>query len=270
VYVLNPRSGYWASVDLLENGVATGDFVSVICIDLTSVYECVPQLGILPGDTIVAFYQDPSNHSDSAMVSIKVGIGGGGTPPSQQSTTMFVDGEGNEVANYTDADLVYVKVIDPSHSGASLLANAVEIEGVEYDLTPYGGTDTFITEGLDLGLSAGDTVTATYVDPTDLTDTSSDTITVIASVLVVDSFYAGPNPFETEVTFGYAGTGVASTMSVCVYDLAGAVVWETTQTDVSEITWDGAGLANGAYIYTIVATDGTNTFDGIGKVFVNR
>jgi len=97
LYILNPRSGRWAAVDLLETGVATGDFVSVICIDLMGVYECVPQLGVIPGDTIVAFYQDPSNHSDSAMISIKVGIGGGGTPPSQQSTTMFVDAEGNEV-----------------------------------------------------------------------------------------------------------------------------------------------------------------------------
>ena len=270
VYVLNPRSGHWASVDLLETGVATGDFVSVICIDLTAVYECVPQLGVLPGDTLVAFYQDPSNHSDSAMISIKIGIGGGGTPPSQQSTTMFVDAQGNEVANYTDADMVYVKVIDPSHAGATLLASAVEIDGIEYDVTPFGATATFITAGLDLGLAAGDTITATYVDPTDLTDTSADTITVIASVLAIDSFYAGPNPFETEVTFGFNGTGVASTMSVTIYNLAGGVVYKTTQTDVTEITWDGAGLANGAYIYAITATDGTNTFTGNGKVFINR
>jgi hypothetical protein len=271
LYVLNPRSGQWASVDLLETGASTGDFVSVTCIDLTSVYECVPTLGVLPGDTIVAFYQDPSNHSDSAMISIKVGIGGGGTPPSQQSTTMFVDASGNEVANYTDADMVYVKVIDPSHAGATLLANAVEIDGVEYDLTPSGSAaDTFITDGLDLGLSAGDSITATYTDPTDTTDTSSDTISIIASVLDVEDFYAGPNPFDTEVTFGYNGTGIASTMSVAVYNLAGGLVWETTQTDVSEITWDGAGCANGAYIYMIRATDGTNTFDGNGKVFINR
>jgi len=67
VYVLNPRSGFWAAVDLLETGPATGDFVSVICIDLMAVYECVPQLGVLPGDTLLAFYQDPSNHSDNAM-----------------------------------------------------------------------------------------------------------------------------------------------------------------------------------------------------------
>ncbi|MFC2095941.1 T9SS type A sorting domain-containing protein [Candidatus Bipolaricaulota bacterium] len=270
LYVLNPSNGRWAAVDLLETGVATGVFVSVICIDLTSVYECVPQLGALPGDTIIAFYQDPSNHSDNAMISIKVGIGGGGTPPSQQSTTMFVDADGSEVANYTDADTVYVKVIDPSHAGAALLASAVEIGGVQYDVTPFGAAATFITEGLDLGLTAGDDVTATYVDPTDQTDTSADTITVIASVLVVDSFYAGPNPFEGEATFGFNGTGIATTMTVSIYNLAGGLVWETTQTDVSEITWDGAGFANGAYLYVITATDGTNTFNGQGKVFINR
>jgi len=275
LYVLNPRNGRWAPVDLLETGSATGDFVSVTCIDLVDVYECVPQLGVLPGDTLVAFYQDPSNHSDSAMISIKVGIGGGGTPPSQQSTTMFVDAEGNEVANYNDAALVYVKVIDPSHAGATLLALAVEIDGADYDLTPMGDAASFITAGLDLGLAAGGSITAEYTDPTDQTDTSADTITVIASVLAVDSFYAGPNPFETEVTFGFNGTGVASTMSVAIYSLAGDLLWETTQTDVSEITWDGAAgggkpLANGCYIYVITTTDGTNTFTDKGKVFVDR
>jgi len=270
VYVLNPRSGHWASLDLLETGVATGDFVSVICIDLTSVYAAVPSLGVLPGDTLLAFYQDPSNHSDSAMISIKVGIGGGGTPPSQQSTTMFVDAEGNEVANYNDADTAYVRVIDPSHAGATLLANAVEIDGVDYNVTPFGAADTFITAGLDLGLAAGDEITATYTDPTDSTDTSADTITIIASVLSIDSFYAGPNPFDAEVTFGFNGTGIATTMSVAIYDLAGGLVWETTLTNVSEITWDGAGLANGCYIYVITATDGTNTFSDTDKVFINR
>ncbi|MCK5827904.1 T9SS type A sorting domain-containing protein [Candidatus Bipolaricaulota bacterium] len=271
VYVLNPRSGYWASVDLLETGVATGDFVSISCIDLTSVYECVPQLGVLPGDTLVAFYQDPSNHSDSAMISIKVGVGGGSTPPSQMSTTMFVDASGNEVANYNDTDTVYVKVVDPSHAGATLLANAVEIDGIEYDLTPFGAADTFMTTGLDLGIEAGATITATYVDPTDPTDSTADTITVIASELVIESFYAGPNPFDAEVTFGYIGSGIATTMTVTVYDLAGGLVWESTQTDVTEITWDGAGLSNGAYIFTITATDGTNNAGPFtGKLFINR
>ena len=277
VYVLNPRNGYWAPLDVLETGIATGDFVSVTCIDLVDVYECVPSLGVLPGDTLVAFYQDPSNHSDNAMISIKVGIGGAGTPPSQQSTTMFVDAAGNEVADYTDADLIYVKVIDPSHTGAETLENAVEIDGQAFSVVRLEGApnDTFITAGLDLGAAAGDTITATYEDPTDPTDTSSDTITIVASVLAVDEFYAAPNPFDDEAAFGYTGSGIASVMSVAVYDLTGTMVWSDEQTNVSEIVWNGTNdagvaLANGAYLYTITATDGTNTFHGKGLVFVNR
>jgi hypothetical protein len=283
VYVLNPRSGFWAPIDLLENGVATGDFVSVICVDLVSVYTCVPTLFALPGDTIVAFYQDPSNHSDSAMISVKVGIGGGGTPPSQQSTTTFTNATGAAVVNYTDADLVYVKVVDPSHAGATTLANAVTIGTQTYGLTPLAGgatNDTFITAGLDLNLTAGTTITATYKDPTDPTDTSSKTITVVASKLVVTSFYAGPNPSAGDVTFGYKGSGIATLMTVKVYDLAGHLVWANELANVTKIVWNGkddggAYVANGAYIYMLTAKDGTDTFSsttpgGKGTVFINR
>jgi hypothetical protein len=72
-YILNPRSGYWAALDLLETGVASGDFVSVICVDLVNVYTCVPSLGAVPGDTILAAYTDPSNRSDTAWIAAKVG-----------------------------------------------------------------------------------------------------------------------------------------------------------------------------------------------------
>ncbi len=278
IYVMNPRSGMWAALDLLENGVATGDFVSVICVDLTSVYQgCVPTLQVLPGDTIVAVYQDPSNHSDSAWIAVKVGIGGGGTPPTQQSSTSFVDSAGVAVTNYTDADTIYVKVVDPSHAGATVLANAVEIGVDKYDLAPLAGAqnDTFITAGLSLALVAGEQITATYTDPTDPTDQSSDTITIIASELDVDRFYASPNPFDGETTFGYEGSGIASVFSVAVYDLAGKIVWSEELANVTGIEWDGtdeggAMLANGGYIYVITATDGTNTFNGKGTVFINR
>jgi hypothetical protein len=277
VYVLNPRSGFWAPLDLMETGVATGDFVSVICVDLANVYTCVPTLGALPGDTIVAFYQDPSNHSDSAMISVKVGVGGGTTPPSQASVTTFTNATGVAQVNYTDADLVYVKVVDPSHAGATTLANAVTIGTVTYSLAPLAGAtnDTFITTGLDLNLTAGATVTATYKDPTDPTDTSTDTITIIASKLDVTSFYATPVPSAGDVTFAYKGSGIASVMSVAVYDLAGHVVWASELANVTKIVWNGkddggAFVANGAYIYQVTATDGTDTFDGKGTLFINR
>ena len=273
LYVLNPRNGRWAAVDLLETGVATGDFVSVTCIDLVDVYTCVPTLGVLPGDTIIAAYQDPTNHSDSAWISVKVGIGGSITPPSQASSTIFVDSEGNEVTSYTDTDDVYVKVIDPSKAGAAEILDAVEINGTSYDLAPLAGaaTDTFITDAI-TGLGVG-TFTATYTDPTDPTDTSSDTIDIVASELTVDSFYAGPSPFDTEVTFGYNGTGTAETFVVTVYDLSGHQVWTSgTKANVTRVTWDGAGQANGGYIYVATLTgfadDASKTYKG--TVFINK
>jgi len=282
VYVLNPRTGLWAAVDLLETGTATGDFVSVICVDLVSQYVNVPTLGVIPGDTIIAVYQDPSNHSDSAWVCIKVGCGGGGTPPGQASTTKFADASGSVVTQYTDADSVYVKVVDPSHAGAASLLAAVEIDGSNFDLAPLTGatTDTFITAAISmtaLGVGAGDSITATYTDPVDPTDSSSDTVSIIASVLDVTGVIAKPNPFDTDTTFAFAdgSTGLADTFSVSVYDLAGHAVWTYVATNANEIVWDGtneagASLANGPYIFVAVASDGTDTFTYKGTVFIKQ
>jgi len=275
LYVANLRNGRWAPIDLLETGISTGTFVSVICINLIDVHGCVPTLGALPGDTIVAVYQDPSNHSDSAWISIKVGIGGGGTPPTQASTTTFVDGEGAEVTSYAETDLVYVRVADSSHT-ARLLVGALTIEGEAFDLAAVTTeSGVYATGGITLDLLAGESITATYTDPTDPTDTSSDTIPIIASALDVVSFIATPNPFDGETEFTYEGSDVASVMSVMVYDLAGKIVWAEELANVTGIVWDGTdeagnSLANGGYIYVITATDGTNTFNGKGTVFVNR
>lgn len=278
LYILNPRNGRWAIVDFLETGVDTGDFVSATCIDLTSQYDCVPTLGMKPGDTIIAVYQDPSNHADSAWISIKVGIGGASM--AQASSTLFVDAEGNKIESYFESDDVYAKVVDLSHVGESQLLGAVSISGKTYDLTPLAGeqSDTFITEAIsmsDLGAKAGDTLTATYIDPTDPADTSSATTQVTASALSVTNFYAGPNPFSATVDFAYHGTGIARTFSVAVYDLSGHLVWNDEATNVSKVTWDGTNqrgstVANGAYIYVVMATDGMHTFRSKGTVFINR
>jgi len=279
LYILNPRTGNWQYVDLLENGVASGDFVSTTCIDLVSQYAAVPTLGVNPGDTIIAVYQDPSNHSDSAWISIKVGCGGGGTPPGQASTTDFVDSEGNTVANYTDADDAYVKVIDPSHAGADTLTG-LEVEGIAYDLSYLEGenTDTFITEAIpmaDLGAVAGDEITANYTDATDPLDSSWDTVPIISSELEWESFIAKPNPFSDEVTFTFEGAGIPETFAVTVYNMSGHLVWSEELANVTEIVWDGTNeagmpLANGPYIYVAMITDGTDTYTGKGKVFINK
>ena len=135
--------------------------------------------------------------------------------------------------------------------------------------------------GLDIQLTAGESVTVTYTDPNDSADTDSATATVIASELNVTGFYAGPNPFDDEVAFAYDGSGIATTFSVEVYDLAGHLVWAKTEANTALVVWTGVNqsgdtLANGAYIYVITATDGTNTFDqsttdsAKGLVFINR
>ncbi|MBE0636302.1 hypothetical protein IH601_09920 [Candidatus Bipolaricaulota bacterium] len=276
LYILNPGSGRWAAVDLLETGPASGTFVSVICVDFVNVYECVPNLDVWPGDTLIAVYQDPSNHSDVAWASIKVGLGGAAPAQGTGSTTQFVDAEGHDVETYSDADLVFVKVIDSSHAGATLLANAVDVAGLKYDLQSLGTGGQFMTAALELNLVAGQTIAATYTDPTNPLDSSSDTVAVVSSGLTIDAFVASPTPFDVDVTFSYIGTGVASTMSITIYDLRGTLVQELEASNTTEITWDGtkgarcSPVANGAYIYVVVASDGTNSFTQRGTVFVNR
>ena len=274
LYVLNPRNGRWAPVDLLETAVDSGEFVSVICIDLVSRYDCVPALGVLPGDTIIAVYQDPSNHSDVAWISIKVGIGGAVV---SGSSTSFVDAEGNDVAAYIEGDPIFVKVFDPSISDAGTLADAVTVDGETYDLKPLAGAPagTFVTDELMLAAIAGDTLTATYVDPSDPSDSSSDTVTIVETELHVDRFYASPTPFDDVVTFGYAGTGMAESLLVSVFDIAGNLIWTGEEANVLSIDWDGRNedgdlMANGAYIYVIAAAGGENRFNGKDTLFILR
>ncbi|MBE0636170.1 hypothetical protein IH601_09250 [Candidatus Bipolaricaulota bacterium] len=274
LYILNPRNGRWAPVDLLETGVDTGTFVSVSCIDLVNAYDCAPSLGVLPGDTLIAVYNDPSNHSDVAWISIKVGIGGA---MALGSSTSFVDADGIPVAAYVEGELIYVKVIDTSIADAGSLQDAVVIDNVAYDLVPVAGADagTFMTPAIDLNLIAGRELTATYVDPSDPKDISSDTISVVSSELIIDRFYASPTPFSDVVTFAYIGEGLAESFAVAVYDLNGQLVWSTQKEYVLDVAWDGRDkkgrlMANGAYIYVVLASNADVAFSDRGQLFILR
>ncbi len=59
-------------------------------------------------------------------------------------------------------------------------------------------------------------------------------------------------------------------MSVAVYDLAGHLVWANELANVTKVVWDCGSIANGAYIYVVKATDGTDTFSDKGTVFIHR
>jgi len=273
-YVLNPRNGRWAPVDLLETGVATGEFVSVTCLDLVDRYDCVPTLGVLPGDTILASYQDPSNHSDMAWAAIKVAVGGA---MMTGSSTTFVDEAGNEVAAYVAGDPIYVKVVDSSLAGAGSIPEGLVINEVAYDLLPYpsGGTAAFLAGPLQIPCGAGETLTAIYTDPSDPSDTSSATVQIVAGILNVERFYAAPNPFGDVARFSFVGEGLAEDFAVSVYDLTGRRLWSGEGQNVLSVTWDGRNergdlVANGAYLYVVVASGSGETFRGKGTLFVRR
>jgi hypothetical protein len=280
IYVLNPRTGRWTAVDLFETAPSSGIFRSPDCIEISTQYPCAPSLGALPGDTVLAVYQDPSNHSDTAWRSIKVSRTSGGTAPSQAAQANFCNASGTAVTTYYDTDLVYVKVKDPSHAGATALAGAVKIGTNPFDLTPLGTlADTFITRAItlaEIGATVGQTITAKYTDPSDLADTSETQAAIIGSVLSVTGYLAKPNPFSTETFFTYKGTGIASTFTVTVYDQSGHPLWSKTEQNTTEVRWDGkddAGmtLSNGAYIYVVVLSDNSGTKAPYkGKVFINR
>jgi hypothetical protein len=275
LYVLNPRNGRWAPFDLFEAGTDSGRFISVTCIDLASQYACAPSLDVLPGDTLLAAYQDPSNHSDYVWISIRVSIGGAET--GGRSTTRFVDSVGNPVAAYVEGEPVYVRVDDSTFAGAGFIDDAVTLRGVHYDVTQLEGASagSFITSGLDLQTTPGETITASYVDPTNSTDVSTASIKIVAGQLRVDQFYAAPSPAESDVTFAFVGQGLADLISVTVYNLQGHIVWSGQAVDALSVTWDsrsdrGDLVANGVYIYVISASAGTSRFPGKGIVFIRR
>jgi len=283
VYVLNPRNGRWAATDLLEKTSASGDFVSVICIPLVSQYPCVPSLDVQPGDTVVAFYQDPSDHHDACMISLKVQMGGGGSG-AQKSTVTFATADGTPATTYYETDSAYVKVIDTSHVGAASLPGAVTIGTTAYDLSPLAGVSGgFITRALtmtELGKHAGDTITATYTDPTDPTDTNQATAAVVASSLVVNGVHLKDNPLKTSTSFVFDGSGVPTDFTVTVY-APGTMeqLWTGTVLGKTELPWDGTTsdhrtLASGPYVFVAVLKGTSNgqavTITKTGTLIIDR
>jgi len=193
IYLWNPTNGEWHAVELLETGVNTGVFMSKAGVPLyqTCVSDCATFAE--DKDTVLAFYQDPSNHSDIAIAEIKV--------DNNASRTTFVDKDGNSVSGYKDTDSAYVLVKDRLHASDTILVDAITIDktGTKYSLTPFSVTDyTFITGAISLTALGGETITATYIDPDDTDDTSSDSIGVEKTVY----------PAATATFVNSAGTAV--------------------------------------------------------------
>ncbi|MCK4411484.1 hypothetical protein KAV67_04275, partial [Candidatus Bipolaricaulota bacterium] len=194
IYLWNPTNGRWSPVDLEETGVNTGVFMSKAGVPLYP--TCTSCVAFAEDkNTVLAFYQDPSNHSDIAVAEIKVDNGA--------SRTTFVDKDGNSVSEYKDTDSAYVLVRDREHGAVTTLKDAVTIDkisGQSYTLTSFEGElYTFITPAISLTALGGQTITATYVDPSDKTDTSKS-----SEISVVKTVY----PAATATFVNSAGTAV--------------------------------------------------------------
>ena len=86
-------------------------------------------------------------------------------------------------------------------------------------------------------------------------------------------FLISPNPFDDQVQFGFVGAGLASSIFVAVYDLAGHRIWVGQATDTAGLEWDGRSsdgepLAAGPYLYTIILSMEGQAHSQTGTLFL--
>jgi hypothetical protein len=281
IFMFNAQRGTWERMDLRETGLSTGIFRSttyVLVADSRNPGE--GNLGSRPGDTIMAFYQDPSNHSDISIIQIKVSEGGAGgvTPPTAALSVAF------DKATYYPGDTVTITVTDEQYSGAAEIVGPNILVLLDNDgglITSWdklkavaGQPGRFqvsyvLPETVKLG-----TITAKYTDPSMPTRTAQAQATVTKAFEKVTGITVTPNPFKTLTAFviqGEPAGAVASKIRITIYDLTGARVAELSGTNTASITWDGGNLRNGAYIYVAQVESAGKVFGRFkGFVYIER
>jgi len=283
VFMFNAQRGTWERMDLRETAVGSGVFRSTTCVLVADArFPGQGNLGSKAGDTIMAFYQDPSNHSDISIIQIKVSEGGAGavTPPTVALSVAF------DRTTYYPGDTVTITVTDEQYSGAA------EIVGTNV-LVLYDKDGDVITSWNRLEAVAGQpgkfrvtyvlpedvklgTITAKYTDPFMTTRTAQAQATVVAKALAnVTGITISPNPFSTSTTFTIQAEpagAVAAKITIVIYDLTGAKVAEITGQNTASVTWNGGNLRNGAYIYVATVEGGspTKTWTFKGFVYIER
>jgi hypothetical protein len=271
IFIFNAQRGTWERMDLRETAVGSGVFRSTTCVLVSdSRFPGQGNLGSKAGDTIMAFYQDPSNHSDIAIISIKVSEGGAGavTPPVVALSVAF------DRTTYYPGDTVTITVTDEQYAGAAEIVGTNVLVLLDKDggvITSWNKLEAVagqpgrfrVTYVLPETVKLG-TITAKYTDPFMPTRTALATATVVAKALTnVTGITVSPNPFRTSTTFAIVGEpagAVAAKITIVIYDLTGAKVAEIVGTNTASVTWTGGNLRNGAYIYVA-------TVEGAGKTF---
>jgi len=266
VFVFNANDGSWMALDLQETGVDTGVFRSTTGIT-------AQDLGAGEGELIVAFYQDPSNHSDVAVLGAKV-VAGVPAPPAAPTVEF-------DSAAYLPGDLVTITVTDkayrnrPEIKDTDVLVVKDAHNTVIYstdEIPALSGTTDQFRVSFTLpgpGEVAVGTMTVTYTDPADPTRKDTDTAQVRAAELTgVTGISIEPKVFSTSTTFRIIAEpegAKADKITVTIYDLLGKKVDEVSGEDTDRVTWDGGSLRNGAYIYVAVVED-----ENLDVPFVHR
>jgi len=281
IFMWNAQRGTWERIDLRETQVGSGVFRSTTCVLVSdSRNPGDGNLGSKAGDTIMAFYQDPSNHSDIAIISIKVSEGGAGavTPPTVALSVAF------DRSTYYPGDTVTITVTDEQYAGAAeivgtnvlvlmdkdggTIASWNRLEAVAGQPGKFRVTYT-LPETVKLG-----TITAKYTDPYMPTRTVSATATVVAKALTdVKGITVSPNPFKTSTTFTIQAEpagAVAARITITIYDLTGAKVDQISRENTASVTWNGGNLRNGAYIYVAVVEGAGRAWTFKGFVYIER
>jgi len=218
-------------------------------------------------DKIVVWYQDPNNLGDFSLAEAE--LAPRPITPICKSRTRFTDAQERDVAKYVVGDTVYVTVDDCDENrtpgvvdtikGALVVENPRTGVSVKPDLVETGpDTGIFLSEPITTGppgsgamleVEPGDTLKATYTDPDDPTDVSSDDVAIESPVCKFTDALNQPNPLVTTTMFKAIGVGILETQ-VRVYDLTGRLVFEK-RVPGDSLTWDGAGLGNGVYLYIV-------------------
>ncbi|MEM3549455.1 MAG: hypothetical protein QXJ23_10680, partial [Thermofilum sp.] len=223
IFMFNAQNGRWERLDLRETGVGTGVFRSTVCVAVGP--DGLKSSG---GDTIMAFYQDPSNHSDVSIISIKVSLGGAGqvTPPTVALGVAF------DRTTYYPGDTVTITVTDEQYAGAAEIVGTNVLVLLDKDgdvLASWNKLDAVagqpgkfrVTYVLPETVKLG-TITAKYTDPYVTTRVAQAQATVVAKALQnVTGITVSPNPFKTSTTFTIQAepTGaVAQKITITIYD----------------------------------------------------
>ena len=278
IFMWNAQRGTWELMDLKETAPNSGVFRSTTCVLVSD--ERHPgdgNLGSRRGDTIMAFYQDPSNHSDVAIISIKV-VPGEVTPPEERVVKVEFD-----KTSYIGGETVTITVTDdyfagqPQISGDEILVLALNGDVLEtWNVIPAvpGGPDNDFAVEYVLPEDLSGTLRVTYTQPLPGGRSVTDTATVSPGALEnVTGIDVSPNPFSNTVTFAIIAepTGaVADKLTVSVYDLLGRKVAEVSGTDTASVSWDGDDLRNGAYIYVAVVEGADKVWTFRGFVYIKR